>query len=129
MNAWLAVVKHDLLKHALWCARDLRSLGELAQPPRVEDIAALRRSLLEVLSSEGDRVTALALWRELRAESSASPAALDAFEAVLAAAQSAVFGLDTGTSSGRFQAALAAVLRLEAAFAALSEHLGTPLDS
>jgi hypothetical protein len=119
MHPWLGRLRHDLLKHALWWASDLAALD--GQPPAAADVRALRRSLLELMDSEGRPATALALWRELRADSPAAPAALDDFERAVAAAQTAVAELEGGDEHlGR---ALAAVHQLEQAFARLARHL------
>src|SRR5256885_1753796 len=90
MKRWLGRVHHDLIKHALWRARDLRDLGAA---PSAGDLAALRRGLLEVPGSDGEPVTASALFFELRAELEGPEAfndALDDFARAVAAAEAAV---------------------------------------
>lgn len=119
MHPWLARLRHDLLKHALWCARDLRDCAGASGSLKPADLQALRRSLLELPDSEGRPTTAAQLWRELRADSDARPAALDAFEAAVLRAEAAARASATDGSGGR--AALAAVLDLESAFLLLAQ--------
>lgn len=128
MNPWLARLRHDLLKPALWCVRDLRDSGRLddAAPLDAADRRALRRSLLELYDGEGRRVTATVLWRELRADSDAAAAALDAFETAVATAEAAaVADLAAGDrdAGSRPSLLLAAVLRLESAFLLLAQEI------
>src|SRR5262245_49106423 len=121
--SWLARVRHDLLKHALWSARDLAAAVE-KRAPRPADVALLRRSLLELRDGEGRSVALGGLWRGLREEyDGAAPgaaAALAAFTVAVIAAEEAVAEL---TDAARLPAALAAVLALEAAFEALAREL------
>ena len=81
MHPWLRLLRHDLLKRAVWPARDLRETGG-------RDLAALQRGLGELLDAEGRIVPALELWTALRRDAppEASGAALDAFERTLTAA-------------------------------------------
>jgi hypothetical protein len=123
MGPWLTRLRHDLLKHPLWWARDLRDLG---QQPRAADLRAFRRSMLEMNDDEGNCVTALALWQKLRVESDAPAVALDDFERAIAAAESAVFQLDPDSRDEEFAAAVTAVLNLETAFLVLSDRLAPP---
>jgi hypothetical protein len=125
MKRWLARVRHDLIKHAVWRARDLRDLGAAPGPA---DLLALRRGLLELVDDEGTPRGAAALWRLLRAEAAETgspPAApLDDFEQAVLAAEAAVRELPAHPASWR--QALAAVLDLEEAFAALARRLDPP---
>ena len=74
---WLKQLRHDLVKRAVWPARDLRETGGT-------DVAALRRGLFELTDDEGRRVDALGLWKQLRAQAPAGvEPALDDFEAAL----------------------------------------------
>jgi hypothetical protein len=84
--SWLGRVRHDLLKHTLWYARDLRALTEGGATPRPGDIAELERRLLAVPDAEGQPVSLGTRWRELRGEleetgglGPEAVAALDAF--------------------------------------------------
>jgi len=124
MHPWLARLRHDLLKHALWCARDLGECADAGGPLKPADLQALRRSLLALPDGEGRPVTAAQLWRELRAESCADPAALDAFEAAVLRAEAAVraSGTEGGDGTGG-RTALSAVLALESAFFLLAQTL------
>ena len=104
MHPWLKAVRHDLVKRAVWPARDLRDTGG-------QDVAALRRGLSELVDAEGAPITAVSLWERLRDE--APPGApCEAFGAALGAA---VAALDRP-----WPAPLQAVLALEDAFAVLA---------
>lgn len=83
-SAWLARVRHDLLKPLLWPARDRRELGGL---PTARE---LQPSLID---DEGRPVTAPALWAALRAD---APPGLDleAFDGALARALAAASAND-----------------------------------
>jgi hypothetical protein len=107
MDGWLRRLRHDLVKPALWVARDLCELGA---EPAAADLAQLRRGLEALVDTEGAPITARDLFARLRAEAPAAlpPAALDAFGRVLDEAAAAV-------TAGPPAAALAAVLRLEPA--------------
>jgi hypothetical protein len=74
--AWLARLRHDLVKRLLWPARDRRDLGGAPAPGEL--VPAL-------IDAEGAPITAAALWRASRAEAPAGldPAALDAFGAAV----------------------------------------------
>jgi hypothetical protein len=113
VDPWLARLRHDLLKPVLWRARDLDASG---QRPGHDDLAAFRRALLEVADENGKPTTACSWWRERRRQAPATlpGSALDAFEMALAAAEDAMSEQDA-------PAALAAIRRLEAAFASLVE--------
>src|SRR5260221_7466678 len=106
MHPWLQTVRHDLVKRAVWPARDLGELGG-------QDVEALRRGLAELTDSEGAPVTAIALWHRLRKSATAGCGkACDAFESALQAAASAL--------DRPWPAPLDAVLALEDAFADLA---------
>ena len=105
MHPWLRDLRHDLVKRAVWPARDLRDTGG-------RDVELLRRGLSELIDGEGARVDALALFRRMRADSPSPSGALDAFEAAL---KTAVSSLDKP-----WPAPLDAVLALEPAFNALA---------
>ncbi len=115
MHPWLARLRHDLVKRALWAARDLADAGT---PPGPADREALRRGLDDLIDAEGQPVTARELWQRFRLEAPAavSPADLDAFEHALARADQAVRGEAPDE-------ALAAVLALEPAFTELARRL------
>lgn len=104
MHPWLQALRHDLVKRAVWPARDLRDSGQ-------RDVAALRRGLTQLFDAEGAPVTALALWERMRTEAPGG-APCDAFGAAL---HRAVAALDAP-----WPAPLEAVLALEDAFAALA---------
>jgi hypothetical protein len=107
MHPWLATVRHDLLKRAVWPARDLQALGQ-------RDLAALQDGLLRLVDDEGNEVTALALFTRLR-ETAPPRAASDGFEEAL---RKAVAALEQP-----WPAPLHAVLALEPAFEALARSV------
>ncbi len=78
MHPWLRALRHDLVKRAVWPARDLRDAG-------LRDVAALRRGLTELTDAEGAPITAVALFAQMRAEAPAG-ARCDGFAAALEAA-------------------------------------------
>ena len=108
MHPWLRDLRHDLVKRAVWPARDLRDSGE-------QDLPALRRGLMELADAEGKPVTALLLFQRMRAGAPCPPAACDAFARAL---QTAVNALDS-----TWPAPLHAVLGLEDAFSELARSL------
>jgi hypothetical protein len=109
MHPWLQALRHDLVKRAVWPARDLRDTGG-------RDVAALRRGLMELTDAVGAPVTALVLWERLRAGAPAGCAVSCA--AFGAALRGAVAALDRP-----WPAPLEAVLALEDAFAALARSV------
>src|SRR3954468_18234579 len=110
MHPWLRALRHDLVKRAVWAARDLRDSGE-------EDREALRRGLIELFDAEGGPITAQALFERMRSGGPCSPAACDAFAGAL---QAAVLAMDLP-----WPAPLSAVLALEDAFSTLARSLET----
>ena len=107
MHPWLAALRHDLVKRALWPARDLRDTGG-------RELSALRRGLYELVDAEGAPVSAVELFERMRADAPAG-ADCDAFAAAL---RDAVAGL-----SRPWPEPLERVLALEEAFAALARSL------
>jgi hypothetical protein len=107
MHPWLATLRHDLLKRAVWPARDLQALGQ-------RDLAALQDGLLRVLDEEGNEVTALELFARLR-KTAPPGAALEGFEQAL---REAVAALEQP-----WPAPLHAILALEPAFEALARSV------
>ena len=110
MHPWLRAVRHDLVKRAVWPARDLRDSGET-------DVAALRRGLMQLRDAEGAPITATALFERMRQGTPCPAAACDAFARAL---QDAVTALDLPWPAPR-----EAVLALEEAFSALERSLET----
>jgi hypothetical protein len=104
-DAWLARLRHDLVKRLVWPARDRRDLGGAPAPGEL---------VARLIDDEGAPVTALALWATRRAEGP-DAAAVDAFETALYAALSAA---GAGDVDG--------VLALEAAFDRLARALNEP---
>ncbi|HTO97046.1 MAG TPA: hypothetical protein VMK66_08410 [Myxococcales bacterium] len=108
MDPWLRALRHDLVKRAVWPARDLRESGE-------QDLEALRRGLTRLRDAEGRPITALLLFERMRAGSPCPARACDSFAAAL---QTAVASLDSP-----WPEPLRAVLALEDAFSALERSL------
>jgi|ERR1041384_4427898 hypothetical protein len=107
MHPWLQALRHDLVKRAVWPARDLRDAGE-------RDAAALRRGLTQLTNAEGMPVDAEALFAQMRRDAPAG-AACDAFADAL---RTAAASLDSP-----WPAPLHAVLALEDAFDALARSI------
>jgi len=108
MHPWLAALRHDLVKRAVWPARDLRDTGG-------RDVAALRRGLFDLTDADGAPVSAQDLFARMRIDSPCPPAACDAFARAL---QVAVSSLENP-----WPAPLSAVLALEEAFDALARSI------
>jgi hypothetical protein len=119
VHPWLSRLRHDLVKRAVWPARDLR---DATREPRPADLLHLRGGLLDLRAEDGGEVTAAQLWERLRADAPGLPAgALDAFGGTVAEAQRAVTAL--AAEPERWPEALDAVLRIESAFADLARTL------
>jgi hypothetical protein len=119
MHPWLSRLRHDLVKRAVWPARDLR---DASREPAQGDLLQLRRGLFDLRDDDGRVSTASGLWERLRAEAPALPAAaLDAFGTAILQAERAVTGLAREPRS--WPAVLDAVLRIEDAFADLARTL------
>ena len=111
MHPWLKALRHDLVKRAVWPARDLRDTGG-------REIAALRRGLFELTDPDGAPITAQALFQRMRAEAPCPAQACEAFAQALSAAVAAL--------ERPWPAPLEAVLALEDAFAALARSMEEP---
>src|SRR6267143_5058850 len=119
MHPWLSRLRHDLVKRAVWPARDLRGASREPQPG---DLAQLQRGLFDLRDDAGHALPASALWERLRAEAPPLPAApMDAFGAAIQQAERAVAGLAGDPRT--WLAAAEAVLRIEHAFADLARTL------
>jgi len=103
--AWLARVRHDLIKRVLWPARDRRDLGG---PVCEGELVA------QLIDDEGRPFSASALWRALLADAPATLSNESArdFAAALDAA-----------CAGALADQLEPVLALEAAFAELAQRV------
>lgn len=108
MHPWLRALRHDLVKRAVWPARDLRDSGE-------KDVEALRRGLMQLSDAEGAPITAERLFERMRKDAPCPRAACDLFGEAL---QAAVTALDLP-----WPAPLLAVLALEDAFSVLARSL------
>ena len=119
MHPWLSRLRHDLVKRAVWAARDVREAGSA---PSAADVLELRRGLFDLRDAEGQPVIARQLWDRLCAEAPHVPAAaLGAFGGALAEAEQRVTGLAERPETWR--EALEAILGIETAFAALARTL------
>ena len=119
MDPWLRRVRHDLIKRAVWVARDLRDSGSTPLP---SDLRALRSGLFELVDDEGNPIDARALWARLceDAPSAAAPhlkKVADAIDQASAAVKSAT---PDATSISR---AAEACLAIEAAFDELARSM------
>ena len=108
-------MRHDIVKRAVWAARDLRSLGGA---PSEADVAALRRGLYDLRDEEGAPVTARSLWERMRREAPRNTPELERFSEAIEEAHEAVDSLPAG-----FEAAVSALLRIEERFEALARSL------
>jgi hypothetical protein len=108
MHPWLRTLRHDLVKRAVWPARDLRDSGG-------NDPAALRRGLFELTDPEGAPISAQDLFQRMRAEAPCSSQACDAFAQALSGAVAAL--------EQPWPAPLDAILAREDAFAALARSM------
>jgi hypothetical protein len=119
MDEWLSRLRHDLVKRAVWPARDLR---EAHRDPQAADLLQLRAGLFDLRDGEGAKVHALQLWERMRREAPPLPAAaLDSFGDAVAQAERSVAALADRADSWR--EAVDAVLRIESAFATLARTL------
>src|SRR6185295_9483224 len=120
MQRWLEKVRHDLVKHAAWRARDLRAALERGAPPRASDVSALQQALLGLPDAEGRPAGALAVWRALRdeiadpgvidvAQHRALAPSLDRFESALSALVDRV--ASTPAEAGAVEPLCAAVMQ------------------
>ena len=130
MHPWLQRLRHDLLKRALWTARDLRDTGAR---PTDADRRALLAGLRDLLDGEGKPTSAKALWalllEEAPEESTLAPAfrsAAAAFGAALDQADAAVGFLER--EPARWPGALETVLHLEPAFDRLARSMNRGVD-
>jgi len=132
MHPWLARLRHDLVKRALWPARDLRELLERSERPGAAELTALRDGLFALQDDEGVACDARLLWARLRESAPAeiSPAALDSFGAGVDSAMNAVAhavslqaDAPRAPPSRGLGDALDSVLALERLFHALEESL------
>src|SRR2546423_12987471 len=115
MDPWARRLRHDIVKRAVWAARDLRSLGDA---PSEADVAALRRGLYDLRDEQGAAVTARSLWERMRREAPRNTPELERFSEAIEDAHAAVDALPAG-----FSTAVAALLHLEDRFEALARSL------
>jgi hypothetical protein len=100
--AWLARLRHDLVKRLLWPARDRRDLGGAPKPGEL---------VPSLIDGEGWPIAAAALWQALRALAPKG-IELDAFDAALTRALAAAEADD-----------VAGVLAFEAEVEALEQRV------
>ena len=127
MDPWLQQLRHDLVKRALWPARDLKALLDQGRPPSAADASALRAGLFDQRGPDGEACDAAGLFARLResAPKPLSPALLDQFAHALAEAQAAVAACVSPhpkrpPEKEALQRALAAVLSLDDRFLELA---------
>ena len=104
-EAWLARVRHDLVKRMLWPARDRRDLGG---PVCAGELVA------KLIDEEGQPTSADALWRTLLADAPVGIA-----EAVAHGFATALACAEVGARADRLEA----VLALEVAFDELARQV------
>jgi hypothetical protein len=126
MKAWLQRVRHDLVKRAVWTARDLRDLG---QKPEPRDLRALQSGLRELVDPEGRPIDARALWALLE-EEAPEEARGAAFESACRALAESIAAADAAVAlaarePARAPEAISAVLQIEASFDALARSMNT----
>jgi hypothetical protein len=115
VHPWARRLHHDIVKRAVWAARDLRSLEG---SPALADVAALRRGLYDLRDEEGTPATARSLWERMRAEAPRKTPEVDLFSEALEAAHKAVDALPGG-----FSEAILALLQIEERFEELARSL------
>src|SRR5712675_3592658 len=111
MHPWAARLRHDIVKRAVWAARDLRSLEGT---PSAADVAALRNGLYDLRDEEGAVIDARSLWERMRLKAPCKAPEVEQFSAAIEEAQTAVDALPMD-----FAAAISALLRIEDRFEAL----------
>jgi hypothetical protein len=119
MTPWFARVRHDLLKPALWPARDLRALLDAKKVPAQADVKALHAGLFVLRDEDGTACDARLLWARFLQSRPAhlDAGALDSFGAGLDSAMNVVGHAAAGPASTRvLEEAIEAVLALEALF-------------
>jgi hypothetical protein len=123
-NDWLARVRHDLIKRALWAARDLEQSGGKPGP---QDWPLLRRALHDLCDDEGKVCDAQALWAQFVAQAppSSDRQRLLRVTKAIANAQTIAAPLSCPGDSSP-ETLLNALLQLGAAFAELSAHTRSP---
>ena len=115
MDPWARRLHHDIVKRAVWVARDLRSEGGM---PSASDVAALRRGLYDLRDEDGAAVTARSLWERMRPEAPRNTPELERFSEAIEEAHAAVDALPAN-----FGAAISALLRIEERFQELARSL------
>ena len=115
MDPWIRRLRHDIVKRAVWAARDLRSIE---RAPSEAEVAALRRGLYDLRDEEGAAVTARSLWQRMRLEAPRNTPELDRFSEAIEEAYAAVDSLPAGLA-----AAVSALLRIEERFEELARSL------
>lgn len=141
MDRWLARLRHDLLKHAAFRARDLRALLDEGGGLRPGDVEGLRRTVQQLPDAEGRPVGLTGAWRGLRADfddelpgetdalaAAALRSALDAFEAQVQATEAEV-ARPGGEGSEEARRLCAALGALEAAFDRLAHDVKRALGA
>lgn len=105
VEAWLARVRHDLVKRMVWPARDRRDLGG---PVHAGELVA------KLIDDEGQPTQAAALWRALLAD---APAGIS--DDIAHPFSTALADAEAGARADRMEP----VLALEAAFDQLARQV------
>jgi hypothetical protein len=118
MDPWLQQLRHDLVKRALWPARDLRATLAEGGSATPKDLAALRAGLFDLRAPDGASCDALTLLGHLKDTAPGETLQrlgerLAAFEAAVTAAQEVAAQQDAGLLLG-------ALFELERRFDALA---------
>jgi len=127
LHPWLARLRHDLVKRAVWPARDLLELLESGKSPSAAELRALRAGLFELQDDEGAACDARGLWARLlrSAPKTLDCDALESFGAGVDSAMNvvghAVPDAAATPSRGVVKDTADAVLALERLFEALSK--------
>lgn len=139
MHRWLARLRHDLVKHAAFRARDLEAQLEEGRPLRPGDVTGVSRMVRELPDAEGRKVGLLGAWLALRADfddelpreqadraGDALGAALDRCEAALREVEARV-GAVEGEDEAAARSLCAALRALESAVERLAHDVNEAL--
>ena len=118
VDPWLQRLRHDLVKRALWPARDLRATLAEGGSATPADLVALRAGLFDLRAPDGAPCDALALLSCLR--DLAPEETLARLAPGLLALEAAVREAQQVAARGELQPLLAALFEVERRFEALA---------